>query len=296
MTDLKSWTISELLRVTTDYLKKKGIESPRLSAEILLAHQLNLNRVKLYLNFDQPLQDEEVAGFRSLVKRRLNREPIQYITGIQEFWSLAFIVAPPVLIPRPESELLVEEALSLLRQNKLPRDQETKILDLGTGCGALAVALASEIAGISLWASDISEGALRLARLNARKHEVEDRIEFRQGDLWEPFAEEGLTFDLILSNPPYIDSRTFDSLAPEVKDYEPRMALDGGESGMVLIKRIFREGPGFLRPGGWLLVEMDPEQTLSALTLIEESGQYVEQRRVKDYSDRYRVVMARRKP
>lgn len=296
MKDLKSWTISELLRVTTDYLKKKGIDSPRLSAEILLAHQLDLNRVKLYLDFDRPLQDEEVAGFRLLVRRRLNREPIQYITGIQEFWSLAFTVAPPVLIPRPESELLVEEALSLIGRKNLPGDRNPKILDLGTGSGALAISLAKEVKGIGLWASDISEEALRIARLNACKHGVEDRIVFSQGDLWEPFAEEGLTFDLVLSNPPYIDSGSFDSLPPEVRDHEPRTALDGGEGGMLFIERIIREGPDFLERGGWLLVEMDPDQTTSALTLIEESGQYSEQRRIKDYSHRYRVVVARKKP
>ncbi|MCJ7594415.1 MAG: peptide chain release factor N(5)-glutamine methyltransferase [Desulfobacterales bacterium] len=295
MTDPKSWTISELLRVTTDYLREKGIESPRLSAEILLAHQLNLNRVKLYLNFDQPLQDEEVAGFRSFVKRRLKREPLQYITGIQEFWSLEFIVGPHVQIPRPESELLIEEVLALSRHGRLPESEDLKILDLGTGCGALAISLAEEMEGASVWASDVSEEALRFARLNARKHNLQDRIEFRQGDLWSPFAGEGLSFDVIVSNPPYIDSCGLDSLPPEVKDYEPRTALDGGDGGIFCIEKIIREGSNFLKSGGWLLVEMDPDQTSWALKLIEESNQYVEAGRIKDYSHRYRVVTAKKR-
>jgi len=294
VTDPKFWTIGELLKVTAAFLKEKGIESPRLSAEVLLAHQLNLDRVKLYLNFDQPLEETEVAGFRSLVKRRLKREPIQYITGIQEFWSLQFSVGPPVLIPRPESELLIEKALHLMTHDGLPEGEGMKILDLGTGCGALAVALAKEMERASVWASDISEEALRFARLNARKYDLQERIEFRQGDLWTPFDGEALFFDVIVSNPPYIDSGSLDLLSPEIRDYEPRAALDGGDGGRFYIERIIRRATDFLKPGGWLLVEMDPDQTSWALKLIEEGTRYGESERIRDYSHRYRVVMARK--
>jgi release factor glutamine methyltransferase len=291
-----SWTIHELLKVTTDYLTQKGIESPRLSAEMLLAHQLNLSRVNLYLDFDKPLGEEEVAGFRNLIRRRLRREPLQYITGHQEFWSLDFQVAPPVLIPRPETEVLVEQVMRLLKEERLPEKDRPKILDLGTGCGALAVSLAREIKGAALWATDVSEEALQVARLNAQAHEVAERIVFKTGDLWQPLRGKDIRFDVIVSNPPYVDSGVFHTLPCEVRDYEPRAALDGQEGGMFYIEKIISEAGDYLNPGGWVLIEMDPGQTPRALQRIEKSGRYREWERVKDYSHRYRVVMARKDP
>ena len=291
----KPWTIKNLLKVTTDYLKKNKIDSPRLSAEILLAHQLNTSRVKLYLDFDRPLNDEEISGYRSLIRRRLSREPIQYLAGRQEFWSLEFIVDPEVLIPRPESELLVEQAIALCREERLTETRSPGILDLGTGCGALAISIARELENARIWACDISGDALNIADLNARKHAVESRIEFLQGDLWQPVMDQGLTFDIILSNPPYIDSDAFDHLAPEVRDHEPRLALDGREGGMFYIEKIIKKGTDYLNPGGWILLEMDPEQTQKAMGLIEENNLYGEKKRVKDYSHQYRVVMARKR-
>jgi release factor glutamine methyltransferase len=289
-----NWTIKDLLKTTTDYLKKKEIDSPRLSAEILLAHQLNINRVNLYLNFDQPLNDNEIAGYRSLIRRRLQREPIQYITGIQEFWSMEFKVGPQVLIPRPESELLVEQALFLYKERRLPGIPGPGILDLGTGCGAIAISMALELEDASIWASDISKEAVDLAMFNSRKHGVEERIQFIVGDLWEPFMHQNLTFDIILSNPPYIASNDFDSLPPEVRDHEPRLALDGHEEGMFFIERLIMNGSDYLSPGGWILLEMDPEQTTKTLKLIEKSGHYGEKKRIKDYSHQDRVVMAQK--
>jgi len=290
-----SWTIHELLKVTTDYLTQKGIESPRLSAEILLAHQLNLNRVKLYLDFEKPLGEEEVAGFRNLVRRRLRREPLQYITGHQEFWSLDFRVGPQVLIPRPETEVLVEQVIRLFKEERVPEKDHPKILDFGTGCGALAVSLAREIRSASVWASDISEDALEVARLNAEAHDVADRIVFKRGDLWQPFRGKDIRFDVIVSNPPYVDSGLFHTLPCEVRDYEPRAALDGQEGGMFYIEKIILGSGDYLNPGGWVLIEMDPGQTPRALQLIEKSGLYAEWERVKDYSHCYRVVMAQKK-
>lgn len=288
----KPWTIRDLLTVTADYLRDKEVESPRLSAEILLAHQLNVNRVKLYLNFDQPLLEPEVAGYRVLIKRRLQREPIQYITGMQEFWSLDFLVSPGVMIPRPESELLVEQVVALCRETKGTKGQRPRILDLGTGCGALAIALARELEEAFLWASDVSQEALDIAVVNAKRHGVESRISFIQSDMWHSFSDEDLIFHIIVSNPPYIASDAMDSLAPEVRDYEPRQALDGGEEGMVYIATIINEAPRHLNPGGWVVLEMDPEQTEKAFKLIEESNQYKEKLRLRDYSHQYRVVMA----
>ncbi|MGD8230047.1 MAG: peptide chain release factor N(5)-glutamine methyltransferase [Desulfobacteraceae bacterium] len=290
----KTWTIKELLKVTTDYLAKKEIESPRLSAEILLAHQLDMDRVKLYLRFDQPLHDKEVTGYRSLIKRRLNREPIQYITGVQEFWSMDFAVGPQVMVPRPETELLVEHALALCRQKRSTEGSCGRILDLGTGCGAIAVAIARELEGVAVWASDVSQEALDVARRNAKKHGVEERIEFVLSDLWENLSGQELTFDVIVSNPPYIKSRAMASLPPEVRGYEPWHALDGGEEGMLYITDIIREAPRHLNPGGWILLEMDPDQTEQALGLLEASDSYGQKVRLKDYSHTYRVVMAQK--
>jgi release factor glutamine methyltransferase len=292
---VKAWTIGELLKVSADYLKQKGIDSPRLSAEILLAHQLHLTRVKLYLQYDQPLSEQEVEGYRALIRRRLSREPVQYITGAQEFWSMEFIVNPSVLIPRPETEVLVEQAVSLRKENPDLQEEGVNFLDLGTGCGALAVALAREFEKALICATDLSEEALRVARRNAERHGVKDRIDFRSGDLFMPFDGQAARFDMILSNPPYIPTEAFGVLSPEVREHEPRSALDGREQGMYYITRILKEAASYLVPGGWILMEMDPEQTPKAIRVIEETGQFTEHRRIQDYSHRYRVVMARKK-
>ncbi len=291
----KKWTVKEILKVTTDYLNLKGIDSPRLSAEILLAHQLNLTRVKLYLNFDQPLRQGEVEGYRSLIRRRLNKEPVQYITGIQEFWSMDFSVGPGVLIPRPESEIIVEQVLSLYEGGEPGTGMHPKILDLGTGSGALAVSLAKELESAHIFATDITEVSLDFAKGNAARHGVESRIELLRGDLWAPILDYGAAFDVIVSNPPYIAAEEYDALPQEVRDYEPRTALDGGPDGMVYIERIIKDAPGYLDPGGWLLIEMDPDQTPGAKDLIEEITGYEKCEIVKDYSHRLRVVKVQKR-
>jgi len=292
---VKARTIGELLKVSADYLKQKGIAAPRLSAEILLAHQLHLTRIDLYLRYDQPLMEQEVEGYRALIRRRLSGEPIQYITGTQEFWSMEFMVSPSVLIPRPETEVLIEQAVALGRENPSLREEGVRLLDLGTGCGALAVALAREFEKARISATDLSEEALRVARGNAEKHGVQARIEFRAGDWFAPFEGEKIQFHMIVSNPPYIASEAFEGLSPEVREHEPRMALDGREKGMADITRILRGAGRYLHPGGWILMEMDPEQTLPAVRIIEETGQFAEHRRIQDYSHRDRVAMARKK-
>ena len=189
----------------------------------------------------------------------------------------------------------MEQVTVLCKGQKLSENKGPVILDLGTGCGALAVSLAGELEDARIWGSDISAEALPIARLNARKHEMEDRIEFKQGDLWQPFMDLGLTFDIILSNPPYIASEDFDSLPPEVRDHEPRTALDGREHGMFFIEKIIMEGVNYLNSGGWLLLEMSLEQTTKALTLIEKCHQYGPKKRLKDYSHQYRIVMVQKK-
>jgi len=282
------------LHVTAEYLGKKGIDSPRLTAEILLAHKLNVDRITLYLNFDQPLTENELTGYRTLIKRRLQREPLQYIVGIQEFWSLEFAVTPQALIPRPETELLVEQAIERLKAVISEGNKTPSILDLGTGCGAIAISLAKAVQQVRLWATDISADALKLARLNAEKHGVSGKIKFLQGNLWEPLLDEGVTFDIILSNPPYIGAEEFENLSPEVRDYEPRLALNGHKDGMTYIQTIILEAPVFMKPGGWIMLEMAPGQTEKALGLIGDIKDYGEKTRIKDYSHRYRVVMAQK--
>jgi len=288
----KSWTIKGLIKVTTDFLKEKQIESPRLTAEVLLSHLLNINRVTLYLTLDQPLNESEISGYRELIKRRLRREPLQYITGIQEFWSLDFIVDPQVLIPRPESELLVEQAIERLKPAAVQGDHSPRILDLGTGCGALATVLAKEIPRSQIWATDVSRTAIDIARINAEKHGVSRKIEYIQGDLWQPLRDKDITFDLIVSNPPYVSAEEYEDLPPEVRSYEPRLALDGREGGFYFIREIIERSPDFLNPGGWLLLEMAPNQTDRALELLECIDTFDKKMRIKDYSHRYRVVCA----
>ncbi|MCD4715444.1 MAG: peptide chain release factor N(5)-glutamine methyltransferase [Desulfobacterales bacterium] len=290
----KAWAIKDLLKVSCDYLKKKQIDSPRLTAEVLLAHQLGSDRVNLYLNLDQPLTEKEVSGYRALIRRRLQYEPLQYITGIQEFWSIDFLVDPRVLIPRPETELLVTHALRLLKPAAESKNQEPKILDLGTGCGTLAVSLAKEVPNAQIWATDNSHGALELARLNAQKHGVSDRIQFKEGDLWEPLMNLGITFDIILSNPPYVASEEYNDLPPEVRDYEPRSALVGGDGGTYYIERIITEAPRYMKPKAWIMLEMAPDQTEKTLGLVEQTEGYGEKTRIRDYSRLYRIVMAQR--
>ena len=291
----RAWTIQELLKVTTDFLREKAIESPRLCAEVLLSHQLKKTRVELYLEFDRPLRGDEIGGFRSLVKRRLNREPLQYITGHQEFWSLDFFVNPVVLIPRPETELLVEEVIKLKGRNLPSGNERLMILDLGTGSGAVAISVAKEIETALIWASDISFDALAVAKENAKHHQLEGRIQFFQGDLWQSFSNTSTMFDMIVSNPPYIPAEAFDTLAPEVRSYEPRVALDGGEKGMYFIERIIKGSGTYLKPGGWLLVEMDPEQTEKALDLIDSTRSFRYRERLMDYRKTYRLIKAQKK-
>jgi len=288
----KTWQIKDLLKVSTDYLKDRGIEDPRLTAEVLLAHQLKVERIGLYLNFDQPLTENELSCYRTLIRRRVVHEPLQYITGTQEFRSLSFDVDCHVLIPRPETEVVVEQAIILGKTCK-PGEERLRILDLGTGCGAISIALAKELPRALIWATDISEEALCVGRRNALKHGVSDRVCFRQGDLWDPFMRQGMQFDMIVSNPPYVSSEEYRNLPPEIRNYEPRQALDGGEYGMVYLERIIKGACRFLNPGGWIILEMAPWQTMKALDIMKQTGGYQQEARIEDYSRRHRVVTAR---
>jgi release factor glutamine methyltransferase len=253
-----TWTILNLIRWTDERFKKEGLATPRLDAEVLLAETLGMDRVTLYTHFDQPVQPGELARFKKLIQRRLRREPVAYIVGQREFWSLKFIVTPDVLIPRPETEILVMEALKVLSQPEQTK-RRIRILEMGTGSGAISVALAKELPSASVVATDLSEKALSIAEENALRNGVRERILFLQGNLFDPL-EKGSIFELIITNPPYIPLDYFPSLPPEVRDYEPRVALDGGRDGLAFFRRVLPRLGEYLSPEGWVLAEIGAGQ------------------------------------
>ena len=292
--DKKNWIIKDLLPVSIDFLKDKNIESPRLCAEVLLAHQLNTDRLKLYLEYDQPVCEKDLNQYRAMIKRLIDGEPVQYITGIQEFWSMDFIVNSSVLIPRPETEILVEQALKIYSEEYIEKQPDISILDIGTGSGAIAIAIASEIETAKISAVDISAKALDTAKLNASKHGMVSRISFYEGNLLECFENDHRSFDIILSNPPYVTAKDYELLPKKIKGFEPKLALESGEDGLSHIRIILDKAPALLNPGGWLMLEMDPDQTALAVQIIGNNDEYSTGQVIKDYSNRDRVVIARK--
>ena len=298
----ETWTVLKIIQWTTEYLKGKGIDNPRLDSEVLLAHLLRLDRVGLYLNFDRPLSRDELSSFREIVKRRGSREPLQYITGHQEFWSLDFKVTPDVLIPRPDTEILVEEALKAVRRETLDVRRQNQlpftILDLCTGSGCIAISLAHELKDAVVHAIDASEAALSIARENAEKNGVRDRVIFLQGDLYEALTSHVsrlTSYDLIVSNPPYIKNIDIPNIQPEVRDYEPRMAVDGGTEGLGFYKRIVADAPNHLSPHGWLMVEVGEGQADAVSKMMTDTGAFESISTVKDLAGIERVVRAHKK-
>jgi len=281
-------TVFEILNWSTDFLRDHRIENPRLNAELILAHSLHLNREKVYIHLQRPLNEKEKEELERLIRRRISGEPLQYILGNQEFWSIDFKVDPRVLIPRPETELLVEQAFLILSETYFQR--RPYVLEIGTGSGALAISLAKEVKDIVLVASDISRDALILAKENAKSAGVLDQIEFVNGDLFGPVRLFSETFDLILSNPPYITRSEIKKLAKEVKDYEPIVALDGGEDGLNFYRRISSQAHSYLRKGGWLLLEVGQGQGRKVTEMIEQGGHFNVPKLIKDFSGIERVV------
>ncbi len=288
-------TGSDLVEWSTKILKDHQGENPRLNAELLLAHSLNLSREELYARLRRDLQEREKEALEKLIQRRLSGEPLQYILGHQEFWSIDFKVDPRVLIPRPETELLVEQSLSILSEKTF--GQKPYVLEIGTGSGAIAIALAKEAGPIFLVATDVSRDALFLAKENARTAGVERQIDFVNGDLFGPLrpSREKNPFDLIVSNPPYIVRSKISTLAKEVKDHEPTIALNGGEDGLAFYRRIIPEARCYLKAGGWLLLEVALGQGAYVSDLIEEDGCFFKPECIPDLSGIGRVVKARKR-
>lgn len=291
------WTIAKLLTWTTSYFKNHRIDSPRATAEILLAHTLNIERLDLYLRFDQPLTLEELKRFKVLIKRRVQSEPVAYIIGVRGFWSMDLAVTGDVLIPRPETECLVEEALSILPEDAGPgaASGPQRVLDLGTGSGAIVLALAAHRPDHVFFAGDRSLKAVRLAFENAVRHRLGKTVTFFCGDWLMPLSEHRCRFDMIVSNPPYVPSRTIDRLQPEIFKYEPRNALDGGEDGLDSLRRIIGDAHRFMAPGGNLLLEIGHDQKAGVSGIIDECGAYEDVVFKKDYSGYDRVVRMRKK-
>lgn len=279
----KNWRIKDLLLWTTRYLTDRGMQEARLEAEILLAHALDKDRVYLYANYEKPINQDERDVYRSYIKRRIAGEPAAYIVGKQEFMSLLFIVSPDVLIPRPDTELLVETVLNLAGQEEIQR-----ICDVGTGSGAIAVSLAASLRSANVYAVDISAPALAIARQNADRHQVQ--VDFRNGDLLEPMQGEA-PLDVIVANLPYVTSRQIQELDPGVKDYEPHLALLASGDGLDIYRRMIPQAFQCLRPGGYLLIEIDPRQSEASQQMLQE---FTGVRIFQDGAGRERLVLGRR--
>jgi release factor glutamine methyltransferase len=319
-----AWTILELLRWTTDYFRDKGVSEPRASAEVLLAHTLCASRLDLYLRYDQPLNAEELARFKALVVRRRKGEPVAYLTGHREFWSLDFQVTPAVLIPRPETETLVAAAVEAAKDNvgegltpaptgepeqsleergqeqKPPRlETDTQNdsfwgLEIGVGSGAVIVALAKELPEINWIGVDISAAALAVARDNTRRHGVLDRVHLFQGDLLAAFKPQA-SFDLLVANLPYVPRKMWETLPREIKHFEPREAFLAGEDGLDLIRPLIRQAHLYIKAGGWVLLEVGDRQAEKVEKLMQQIGAYDRVESIKDFSGIERVVRARRR-
>jgi release factor glutamine methyltransferase len=282
------WTIRRVLEWTLDYLGRHGSETPRLDAEVLLAFACNCPRIQLYTRYDEELPEPVRARMRELVRRRADAEPVAYLVGHREFFSLDFEVTPEVFIPRPDTETLVVEALERLETITVP-----DVLELGTGSGCIAVALARNHPRMNVTAVDVSPAALTVARRNADRNGVADRIRFLESELFAAVPA-GELFDVVLSNPPYIPQHEVPELDPQVSRHEPELALAGGPDGLDVIRRIVAESPRFLRSGGLLLLECSPEQTAVVAELMAAGKRFDGIQTCADLSGAQRVVLGRR--
>ena len=310
MTD---WTIQKLLNWITKHLTDKGVDSPRLSAELLLSYVLAMKRIELYTHFDKPVTKEQLERLRDLVKRAGQQEPIAYIIGKTEFYSLELNITPDCMIPRPETELLVERAIEFLRKrpvrNSMMRNIAQKVevsngassskqfvCDLCTGSGCIAVAIAKNFPDAEIIATDISDAALSVAAKNVEKYQLNNRIKLLCGDLFEPILPQLDIdrFDLIVCNPPYVSSDEFEKLGKNVKDYEPRSALFAGDDGLDIYRRIIDKVEQFLRPDAALMLEIGYSQGQAVRGLLEQAGCFGEVTIEKDFHENGRIVIAKK--
>ena len=291
MSQPETWTVGRLLTWTADYLKKSGSPSPRLDSEVLLAAARKCERIALYTAFEDIVPDDVRGEFREFVKRRSAGTPVAYLVGKKEFYSLSFRVTPDVLIPRPETEHLVVAAVDLLAV--LPADAHPLVADVGTGSGAIAVAIAKHAVNAKILATDISPAALAVAQQNAADHGVAARIEFVETDLLEK-TPAVRSIDLVVSNPPYIGLQEEATLAPQVRDHEPRLALFAGPNGTEIIARLIPQAAERLKGGSYLLMEVSPLIVAAVVELVAQSKLFEPAVVLKDLAGLSRVVQARR--
>jgi release factor glutamine methyltransferase len=284
-----TWTVRRVLEWTTQHLKRHGSDTPRLDAEILLAHARGCPRIALYTQFDEPLSEPVRARMRDLVQRRAQSEPVAYLVGHREFFSLDFLVTRDVLIPRPDTETLVMAVLDAAKSHA-----NARVLDLCTGSGCVAIAVAKNCPTAVVTATDISPAALAVAQENAVRHKVDHRVRLLEGDLFAAVPNDD-RFDIMTANPPYVTTAELESLARDIRKYEPRSALDGGPDGLDVLRRIVAEAPQHLVPGGWLFVEISSTQADLVRQLLSDDGRYEEIGVKKDLSGRSRVAAARLK-
>jgi release factor glutamine methyltransferase len=289
---MQTWTIQRLLNWITEHFTEKGIDSPRLSAELLLSNVLAMERIELYTQFDKPVAKEQLDRLHDLVKRAGQNEPICYLTGKTEFYSLQLEVSPDCMIPRPETELLVERAIEFLRRRIGPQF----VYDLCTGCGCIAVAIAKNFADARIIATDISDASLNVAAKNIEKYQLKDRITILCGDLFEPLVPQLDVdkFDLIVCNPPYVSTAEYEKLDKGVKDYEPRLALFAGDDGLDVYRKIIHKVDRFLRPDGALMLEIGYAQGPVIKELLEQAGAFAQIKIEKDFRDNDRIATALR--
>ena len=289
-----AWTVMRLLDWTTEFFRKRGSESPRLDAQVLLAHARGCSRIELYTAFNTEPTEEQREAFREMVRRRGDGAPVAYLVGYKEFYSLKMRVNESVLIPRPETEHVVIEALD---QAKLmlaaDPNAHLKVVDVGTGSGAIAIAIAKHLPAASVTAIDVSPDALQIAQWNVEQHEVADRVTLIEGDLLEPIAADS-SVDIIVSNPPYVSEAEYEQLSKSVRDHEPRGALVSGPLGTEIIARLVEDASSRLRSGGRLIIELSPMIADSCLEIVKGSGKYGDAKLIKDLAGLRRVLSASR--
>jgi len=262
-----------VVRLSTRFLVGHGSLQARLEAELLIAHSLGMRRLDLYLQHERTLREQELVPLRALLRRRAKGEPVAYLSGTREFYGRAFTVTPAVLIPRPETELVVERALRWMRERAAPgtaAGEDLSALDLGTGSGCIAVSLALEAPGLRVLASDLCPGALAVAATNAGHHGVRGRVRLLAATWWAALAE-AAAFDLIVTNPPYVTTAEMSALMPDVRDFEPRGALEGGADGLAAYREILDGAPRRLRPGGACLLEIDPRRSDAVTAMARDA-------------------------
>lgn len=290
---MNQWTIQKLLSWITDYLTKNSVDAPRLSAELLLSFVLGLKRIELYTQFDRIVDQEHLDRLHELVKRAGLHEPVAYLVGRTEFYSIELEVTPDCLIPRPETELLVQRAIEFLRT----RTGCQYVCDVCTGCGCIAVAIAKNFRDARVTATDISDKALAVAARNIEKHQLQDRIELLCGDLFEPLVPhlDVTQWDLIACNPPYVSAAEYERLDKNVKDYEPPQALLAGDDGLDVYRRIGEQIDRFLKPGGVLLLEIGYVQGPAVREMLDATALFAEVTIEKDFHTNDRIAFARRR-